>query len=124
MLIDSLRMVVGERIRERLSAVGLSQSELARRVRLSQPAVNALIRGATRSTPQLHLIARELRTSPAYLNGEVDDPALDAPEEPELSQPEAALVSVFRQLDERAQAALLYVAQAMLTGSARLGGDG
>ena len=116
MLIDRWRMVVGSRIRERLGEVGLSQSELARRVGLSQPAVNALIRGATRSTPQLHLIARELRTSPAFLNGEVDDPALDAPEQPELSQSEAALVAVFRDLDDRTRAALLLVAQTMAKG--------
>lgn len=112
-------MVVGSRIRERLTVVGLSQSELARRVGLSQPAVNALIRGATRSTPQLHLIARELATSPAYLNGEVDDPTLDAPEERELSQAETILIEAFRELDDKARAALIYVAQTMISGVTR-----
>ena len=72
-------MTVGERIKERLTALGLSQAELARRVSLSQPAINALIRGSSRSSTHLHRIARELQTTPAYLTSETDDPDHDAP---------------------------------------------
>lgn len=72
-------MMVGERIRKRLAALTMSQAELARRVGLSQPAINALIRGASRSSTHLHKIARELRTTPSYLSGEIDDPEENAP---------------------------------------------
>lgn len=67
-------MMVGERIKERLASEGMSQAELARRVQLSQPAINGLIRGASRSSTHLHRIARALNTTPAYLSGEIDDP--------------------------------------------------
>ena len=72
-------MSVGSRIHERLSVVGISQSELARRVKLSQPAISALIKGNSRSSTHLHRIARELATTPAYLTGETDDPDEGAP---------------------------------------------
>lgn len=75
-------MTVGGRIKERLQALDLSQAELARRVGMSQPAINALIRGASRSSTHLHKIARELQTSPAYLTGEIDDPEEGAPPPP------------------------------------------
>ncbi|MBI0475392.1 XRE family transcriptional regulator [Sphingomonas sp. MA1305] len=72
-------MTIGERIKERLGVLEMSQAELARRVGLSQPAINSLIRGASRSSTHLHRIARELGTTPAYLTGETDDVAKDAP---------------------------------------------
>jgi len=71
-------MSVGARIAERLTATGLSQSELARRVGINQSTINALLRNATRSSAHLHKIARELQTTPAYLEGETDDPAAGA----------------------------------------------
>jgi transcriptional regulator with XRE-family HTH domain len=71
-------MGVGERIAERLKEAGISQAELARRVSLTQPTINALIRGSSRSSAHLHKIARELGTTPAYLAGETDDPDSDA----------------------------------------------
>lgn len=109
-------MIVGERIQERLRAKGLSQSELARRVGVSQPMVNALIRGASQSTPKLHKIARELGTSPAYLSGEVDDPDQDAPEPPVLTPGESAWIEIYRVLDDRSRGALMHIAQTMVTG--------
>ena len=60
-------------------AAGLSQSELARRVGMSQQAVHKLIRGTSRSTANLHRFARELGTTTAYLAGETDDPDEGAP---------------------------------------------
>ncbi|WP_375380113.1 helix-turn-helix domain-containing protein [uncultured Sphingomonas sp.] len=71
--------MVGERIKDRLVTLEISQAELARRVKLSQPAINGLIRGATRSSTHLHRIARALSTSAAYLEGETDDPDENAP---------------------------------------------
>jgi transcriptional regulator with XRE-family HTH domain len=86
--------MVGDRVRERLTAKGMSQAELARRVQLSQPAINGLIRGAARSTPSLHRIARALDTTPAYLAGETDDPAVDAPALPPLLAPQTYFVTL------------------------------
>ncbi len=64
---------LGDRVEERLKKLGLSQAELARRVKVSQPTINALIRGNNTSSKHLHRIAAELETSPAYLAGETDD---------------------------------------------------
>lgn len=72
-------MIVGQRILARLPAVGLSQAELARRVGISQGAMNNLIAGRSRSSTHLHKIARHLATTPAYLSGEIDDPNEGAP---------------------------------------------
>ena len=72
-------MELGDRITERLLALGISQAELARRVKVSQPTINALIRGGATGSKHLHRIAAELETSPAYLAGETDDPAPIAP---------------------------------------------
>lgn len=73
------RMSLGERIEERLIALNLSQAELARRVKVSQPTINALIRGGNAGSKHLHKIAAELETSPAWLAGETDDPSPVAP---------------------------------------------
>jgi phage repressor protein C with HTH and peptisase S24 domain len=66
--------VVGDRITSRLLAVGLSQAELARRVGVTQPAINHLIKRGSGGSAHLHKIARELETTPEYLSGESDDP--------------------------------------------------
>jgi len=67
---------LGERIKERLNAVGLSQAELARRIGVTQPAITHLIKRGTGGTAHLHKIARELETTPEYLNGESETAAL------------------------------------------------
>lgn len=72
-------MSLGERIEERRKLLGISQAELARRVKISQPTINALIKGNATGSKHLHTIAAELETSPAYLVGETDDPAPVAP---------------------------------------------
>lgn len=66
---------VGDRIQERLEKLSLSQSELARRVKVSQPTINALVHGNNISSKHLHRIAAELETSPAWLAGETDEDA-------------------------------------------------
>lgn len=68
-------VTVGQRIDERLRKLKLSQSELARRVGISQPTINALIHGDNATSKHLHRIAAELATSPAWLAGETDDDA-------------------------------------------------
>jgi transcriptional regulator with XRE-family HTH domain len=107
-------MVVGERIGERLKELGLSQSELARRVDLPQTTINTLVRGGSRTSRHLHRIARVLRTTPAYLSGETDDPDADAPDEPDLTRDEAGLLEIYRQLPKEDRAALKRVAERML----------
>lgn len=79
-------MTVGERILERLHALGMSQAELARRVSLAQTTINNLVRGDARSSSYLHKIARALETSVDYLTSETDDPATDAPPAPTREQ--------------------------------------
>jgi phage repressor protein C with HTH and peptisase S24 domain len=54
--------------------MGLSQAELARRVGMSQPSINHLIRKGAQGSKHLHVIARELETTPEYLTGVTDDP--------------------------------------------------
>lgn len=73
---DSLgRMTVGTRIQERLEKLKMSQAELARRVKIAQPTINALVKGDNASSKHLHRIAAELQTSPAWLAGETEDDA-------------------------------------------------
>lgn len=99
-------VVVGERIRERLETLGMSQRELGRRVGLTQPAIGNLIHRNKTGTSHLHRIARELGTTPAYLSGETDDPTADVPEGPQLSADEQRLVEIFRALPKEDRSAL------------------
>lgn len=67
-------MDLGARIASRLSDLGLSQAELARRVGMKQPSINHLIKSGAQGSKHLHAIARELQTTPEYLTGQTDDP--------------------------------------------------
>jgi len=53
---------------------GISQSELARRVGVSQQSIGKLVSGVSSSSRHIGRIAQELQTTPAYLAGQVDDP--------------------------------------------------
>ncbi len=75
-------MIVGERVQQRMEELGLSQSELARRVGVAQPTIYQLIHRSKKGSTHLHRIARELGTTPAYLTGETDDPDENAPPPP------------------------------------------
>lgn len=108
-------MTTGDRIRRRLLELGLSQSELARRVELTQPTINALIRGSSRSSAYLHRIARELRTTSAYLAGETDDPASDDPDFDPLTGDETELLDLFRGLEKKEQTAIMTLARSIAT---------
>lgn len=72
-------MIIGERLKRRMSELGLSQSELGRRVGISQQTIHKLVTGASRGSTHIARLARELETTPAFLLGEVDDPAEGAP---------------------------------------------
>lgn len=56
--------------------MGLSQAELARRVGITQPSINHLIKRGAAGSSHLHKIAYELNTTAAYLTGQTDDPNL------------------------------------------------
>ena len=89
-------MTLGDRIAERMAALGVSQSELARRIGVSQPAIGKLVNGQSTNSRYLHLIARELGTTPQYLTGETDDPnegALPLPT-PDLISEQLGLVEI------------------------------
>ena len=66
--------IIPERVVERREALGISQSELARRIDVGQSSINRLESGETRSPRSLHVLAKALGTSPDYLLGETDDP--------------------------------------------------
>lgn len=75
-------MIIALRLKELMAQRELSQSELARRVGVTQTTIRKLVSGTGYGSKYLHLIARELRTTPAYLTGETDDSSEDAPVPP------------------------------------------
>ncbi|GGB21347.1 transcriptional regulator [Sphingomonas metalli] len=71
-------MVDAARLRQLMNDRGLTQSELARRVGISQTSIAKLVTGSGYGSKFLHRIAQELGTSPGYLEGLTDDPKADA----------------------------------------------
>jgi transcriptional regulator with XRE-family HTH domain len=100
------------RLKEKMREAGLSQSELARRVGISQASVQKLTSGAAYGSKHLHRIARELGTTPAYLSGETDDPQGEAPEL-QLSAEEQRLLEIFREMPKKNRAALKLLLERM-----------
>ena len=66
--------VTSERVSERMAALGLDQSELARRVNCSSAAINQIVKGHTQNSRFLPVIASRLGVPLSYLLGETDDP--------------------------------------------------
>lgn len=93
---------------------GLSQSEVARRVGVTQATVYRLVQGKAYGTTHLHKLAEALDTTPAFLLGEVDDPHANAPATPALSSQEAQLLSAFRQLGAAERDAILTLVGSIL----------
>lgn len=91
---------LGDRIRNRLDQLGTSQAALARRVKVTQPAINDLVNGRSTSSKHIHLIARELKTTVAYLMGETDDPASELPDDA-LSSLDREDLLLLRRLPDR-----------------------
>jgi transcriptional regulator with XRE-family HTH domain len=109
-------MIVSERVSERMQRLGLSQSELARRVGVAQPTIYKLLRSSKKGSTHLHQIARELQTTPAYLSGEVDDPEANAPPPPVLDHDELAWVEYWRALDSDGRDAMVRVVRLLTAG--------
>lgn len=76
--IGSMGMDLGSRMKKRMELAGISQAALARRVGITQPSINHLIRQGAQGSKHLHKIARVLGTTPEYLTGETNDPDLPA----------------------------------------------
>lgn len=72
-------VIHSDRVRKRMDALGLTQSELARRVNVTQGAIAKIAKNNPNGSAHLHKISQVLQTSPAYLTGEIDDPAEGAP---------------------------------------------
>jgi phage repressor protein C with HTH and peptisase S24 domain len=71
-------MILSDRVRTLMEERGLSQSELARRIQVTQGAIAKIVGSNPGGSSHLHKIARELGTTPAYLTGEIDDPSAGA----------------------------------------------
>lgn len=69
-------MIIGQRIKGRLAAIDRSQGQLARDIGVSPQAVSKMVTGDTKDTGKLYQIARFLLTTPEYLTGESDVPAV------------------------------------------------
>ncbi len=81
-----------ERLKERMQAARMGQTELARLVGVTQPAIYKLMNGGSRGSTHLHEIARLLGTTPSYLTNQTDDASEGA-----LPRPTPALIA--EQLD-------------------------
>lgn len=81
------KSIVGDRINQRLKELGWSQAELARRANLAQSTINQLINGKSRSSSHLHVIARQMGVSTAWLAGvrAADDRGIEGEETVEQS---------------------------------------
>lgn len=100
------------RLRHLLTAREISQSELARRVGVTQATIYKLLSGETQGSKHLHKIAHELGTTPAYLMGETDDPDSPTPS-PDLTSDERELLDAYRALPPKDRAAVLRITLSM-----------
>lgn len=96
-----------------MQELGLSQAELGRRVGISQASIYNLASGKGYGSKHLHLIARELRTTPAYLTGETDDPESGVPDPPILTGADIELLGKVSLLSDRARGALMMLIDEM-----------
>ncbi|MGB7407175.1 MAG: helix-turn-helix domain-containing protein [Pontixanthobacter sp.] len=106
-------MILGERLVERMKAAGLSQAALARRVGVSQPSIFKLIHENKTGSGKIHVIARELETTPAYLMGETDNPETEIPEFA-LNGKEREWIEIFRMLEHDDAIAMMDMAKRLI----------
>lgn len=84
-----------ENLAAAMDRAGVNQSQLAADVGLKQPSIGRLLSGETKTTRAIRKIAVRLKTSPAFLRGETDDPEPVANDDDlyvpaDASSPEAA----------------------------------
>lgn len=107
-------MFDGTRLRDLMALRDVSQSELARKVGVSQTTIAKLVLSKGYGSKHLHRIARELGTSPAYLEGETDDPDDGAAPSPEFSSDELAWVHYWRALKGEERDAVIRVVRLLI----------
>jgi transcriptional regulator with XRE-family HTH domain len=99
--------LLGKRIAERRKQMGLSQEELAHRLKTNQKQVSRYENAQNDPTVNVLLaIAEALHTTPAWLLGFDDDP-----ESPDLSADERELIERYRSKDREHQEKLLEIAK-------------
>ena len=98
-----------------MEELAISQSELARRVGVSQTTIYKLVSGDGYGSKYLHRIARELNTTAAYLSGETDDPSLEGPELV-LDFQERQLIDYFNRMGEPERHSLITIMRAVVEG--------
>lgn len=91
-------MLIADRLRDLMVERGLSQSELARRVGVSQATIYKLVSGTGYGSKHLHNIAKHLGTTPDYLEGVTDDPEEDADTGQRLASDELELLELYQRL--------------------------
>lgn len=91
--------IVPQRLAEVMKAKGIGQSDLARRVGVQQGTISKIINGSTSNSRYLLHIARELETTPAYLEGEIEDPGVDAHQPPRRSTADTPDMVELQQID-------------------------
>jgi transcriptional regulator with XRE-family HTH domain len=106
-------MIIGERLAERIEASNLTQAKLAKRVGMSQQAIGKLINGGSRGTTRIAKIARELGTTPEYLEGVSDDPDAGAPADVPLDYYQRELLECVALLTPTDRKALLQLARSL-----------
>jgi transcriptional regulator with XRE-family HTH domain len=112
-------MIEPARLRAVMAEREVSQSELARRVGVSQQTIFKLTTGQSLNSRYLHQIARELGTTPAYLSGETTDPESDAPDPPEFSPADIELLQRIALLSDRARDAMMILVDELAEASGR-----
>lgn len=107
-------MSLGQRILELLDAREMSQAELARRVGMKQPSINALIHKNKTGSRNLHKIAQALGTTTGYLEGETNDPEGSAPGEVPLDYFQRELLELVAMLTPADKKALMQIVRSMV----------
>lgn len=107
-----ISMISADRFRDALKRSGLTQTALAARVGVSQQTIAKLAQGRISTSRRLHLIARELGTTSAYLTGETENPKSEVPDFA-LSSAERELVTITRSLSAPDRAAILHLARSL-----------
>lgn len=99
--------VLGKRISDRRKNLGISQEELAYRLRTNQRQISRYENAQNDPTVKVLLaIAEALNTTPAWLLGFDDDP-----ESPDLSEDERTLIERYRSKDRTQKEKLLEIAK-------------
>lgn len=86
----------------------MTQAELCKRAEVPQSTLNSILQRDSRSTPHLVRIAAALRTSPAWLTEETDDPDSQVPDLV-MSFEERELLGLTRRLERADFEAVTYL---------------